>query len=139
MRDRVIRNIRSRFRSFAELASALSEEMLQANVTAPRNKSLKEHFWCIVGARESYTNALEAGTWSGFNCSLQTINTVEVADKLAASSGQFDHVLDNIKEWTSERDGFLADLMEHEVMHEGQIIRHMYALGYVIPDSWKWA
>ena len=104
MRDRVVSNIKSRFKSFADLAMGLSEETLQENVAVPGNKSLKEHFWCIVGARESYTNALEAGEWTGFNCSLNTINTTEVVEKLATSSDQFDSVLDSITEWTSERE-----------------------------------
>jgi hypothetical protein len=44
-----------------------------------------------------------------------------------------------VGDWTGERDDLLAALYEHEVMHEGQIIRHLYALERRLPGLWRWA
>jgi hypothetical protein len=139
MRDKVIQCITARFRSFADLAEELTEDILKQSIPVPKHKTLKDHYWCIVGARESYTNALEAGLWSGFDCSLQTINTTEVIEKLSASAAAFEKTVNSIQDWTSDRDDLLTSLLEHEAMHEGQMIRHMYALNHPLPESWRWA
>lgn len=47
--------------------------------------------------------------------------------------------IDAVVEWDDARTELLLTLNEHEVMHEGQIIRHMYGLGYEIPVSVKWS
>lgn len=60
-------------------------------------------------------------------------------EKLRESSSAVEIAIQNTTEWTDERNSLLATLAEHEVMHEGQIIRHMYALEYELPDSWTWA
>ena len=44
-----------------------------------------------------------------------------------------------IDDWTQVQDALLPELSDHEVMHEGQIIRHLYGLNYEIPSSIKWA
>jgi hypothetical protein len=58
---------------------------------------------------------------------------------LASSSAAVCEAIDAVGEWTAHRDELLASLYEHEVMHEGQIIRHMYALQKTLPSSWRWA
>ncbi len=47
--------------------------------------------------------------------------------------------VDGVDNWTSEREALLLKLSEHEVMHEGAIIRHMYACELDIPSSVQWA
>ena len=57
-----------------------------------------------------------------------------------ASSGQaLIAAIDAVSDWSLEHDELLAAVAEHEVMHEGQIIRHMYGLGRELPASWRWA
>ncbi len=38
-------------------------------------------------------------------------------------------------EWTDAKDGLLVDLLEHETMHQGQLIRYVYGLGFSFPES----
>jgi len=55
------------------------------------------------------------------------------------SSRAVQDAIAGICEWTPIRDELLLALAEHEVMHEGQIIRHVYGLEGTLPKSWKWA
>lgn len=41
-----------------------------------------------------------------------------------------------VDEWTDARSDRLVALAEHELMHEGQVIRHMKALRRDLPASW---
>lgn len=139
MRETAIRHLTERFEAYADLAEVLSDELLTKNLDAPKNKTLKEHLWCVVGARESYTKALEAGEWAGFSCSMHRVDKAEVLDALKMSADTFEKTIATMDSWTDQQDELLTSLLEHEVMHEGQIIRHMYGLGHTLPSSWKWA
>lgn len=139
MHQTVIKHLQERFQSFADLAAQIGDAELGEKLDVPKSKDLLTHMWCVIGARESYAAALKAGSWSGFNCSLDEYNVTGVRDKLASSAAAFAEAVAAIDTWTPERDELLASLMEHEVMHEGQIIRLWYALGHELPQSIKWA
>lgn len=139
MHQTVIKHLEDRFQSFAELAAQVNDAQLGEKLDVPNSKDLLTHMWCVIGARESYAAALKAGAWDGFNCSMAQFNVAEVRAKLATSAAAFADAIASIDTWTPERDELLASLMEHEVMHEGQIIRLRYALGHELPQSIKWA
>ena len=139
MREAVLSSLEKRLRSYDDLIGSVPAEQLAAKLDVPKHKSLAEHLWCVVGARESYARSLEAGRWEGFGCSMSEFSYQEFADKLSASADDVLAAVAAIGDWTPERERMLVELAEHEVMHEGQIIRHMYALEMEIPESLKWA
>jgi hypothetical protein len=139
VRDRVITNLRQRFASYADLVDGLDDEALVEQVDVPKHKSIQQHLWCVVGARESYARALRAGRWNGFACSMSAYSKDDFSTSLESSSREVLDALAAIENWTAEHDELLASLAEHEVMHEGQIIRHVYGVGGTLPSSWKWA
>ena len=139
MRDTIIKNMNARFDAWLDLANSIDEGLVKQELPVEKNKSLKVHFWCVVGARESYTKSLEEGAWAGFSCSLDVYSPEGVAAKLQASAQAFNKVVNDIDDWTTDREELLASLAEHETMHEGQVIRLIYGLGHTLPPSWKWA
>lgn len=139
MKEVLIKNIESRFHAYNEIITQCDDNMLQTKLDVAKNKSLAEHFWCVVGARESYTRAIEANEWQGFACSLQQFTRADFSVKLEESANSFLSVINNVDQWTEARDRLLLDLNEHEIMHEGQLIRHMYGLKIDIPQSVRWA
>ncbi len=113
------------------LAAQLSSENLQAHNGASPSNTIGAQFWCVVGARESYARAFEAGAWQGFSCSLKDVAAPEaVRGALAASK---DTVLTAAsaaeQPWSEARQHILFDLLEHEAQHQGQLIRYFYANG----------
>ena len=138
MREAVIQGLIERFNSYVDLVSS-SDIELSKKLDVPKHKSLGEHLWCIVGARESYAKALRAGKWDGFSCSMKEFSQSDFTEKLKASADEVRSAIEEIKDWSQERDALLLALSDHEVMHEGQIIRHLYGIEYEIPSSIKWA
>lgn len=112
---------------------------MNQKIDVPKHKSLAEHLWCVVGARESYARAIEQGSWAGFGCSMQAFGAADFREKLKTSSSAVELAIRTVSDWNDERSDLLATLAEHEVMHEGQIIRHIYALERELPESWVWA
>jgi hypothetical protein len=129
----------NRFKAYSDLAGLLSTDLLTRTIDVPKHKSLANHLWCVVGARESYTKAIDQGAWSGFACSMQSFEPDDFRIHLEKSASAANDTVSAITDWTPERASLLAEFSEHEVMHEGQIIRHMYAIEQVLPESWKWA
>ncbi|TVS15761.1 MAG: hypothetical protein EA417_12675 [Gammaproteobacteria bacterium] len=44
-----------------------------------------------------------------------------------------------LTKWSSQHDELILALFEDEVIHEGQVICHMYGMGRQLPESWRWA
>ena len=139
MRDRLIRSLTQRFESYDDLVATSSDEQLAIKLEVVKHKSLGEHLWCVVGARESYAKAIEAGEWSGFGCTLQSLSLSDISKTLQSSSKEVIKAIESVDDWTDEREEYLLTLVEHEVMHEGQIIRHLYGADQIIPESIRWA
>ncbi len=140
MRNTVLKHIRQRFRALLDLVESLDPSLLETQLEVSKSKSIGEHMWCIVGARESYARALMAGQWDGFTCSLKDTNNLpDIIEKLKSSESAFEETICEIESWTETMDDLLVHLLEHESMHEGQLIRHLYALEQELPSSVKWA
>lgn len=119
-----------------EFYQILDEANLRLKIPNVPSNTIGEQAYCIIGARESYMNALKAGQWVGFGCSLT--NSIEkdlVVSKLSESNT-------NIKLFLEEQNevriniNLLIDLLEHEVQHHGQLIRFVYANKLIFPQSW---
>ena len=139
MRDALIASVTHRFRSYDDLIAAIESRQLRQKLDAPRHKSLLEHLWCVVGARESYAQALSTGAWGGFACSMtqqhsrRSRGQAQGLRRGRTRSHRVGRRLDQRARPTAH------ELDEREVMHEGGIIPHMYAFELDIPASVKWA
>jgi hypothetical protein len=119
-----------------DLVDHLDESALGLDLPKLPSNRIAAQLWCIVGARESYAKAIEAGGWSGFSCSLTTPHIKEaVLAALEASGLRWAEI--NFAELTDAQVDFGFGLLEHEVQHHGQLIRFVYANGLTFPPSWN--
>lgn len=117
------------------LAAELASPALTAHNGSSRSNTIGQQFWCIVGARESYTRAFDAGQWQGFACSLNTPHEPEaVRGALAETRAELTARLAEPSN-DRERETVLAELLEHEVQHHGQLIRYFYANELPFPPA----
>lgn len=141
-RETLIHELESLADSYEELADNLPDEAFVANL-GERSNRVGQQMWCVIGARESYGEAIKAEKWQGFGCSLsddETRDKATVKAALAESSAAMKDLLAST-EWSEYRDRVLVALLEHEAQHQGQLIRYVYSLGYSFPESWirRWA
>lgn len=125
---------------YDELIAQLPEGALSMKLPGIPSNSIGEQLWCVVGARESFSRAIEAGSWSGFSCSLSAEGLKEkgtVQRALGRSAGVMLGVLSSMETYEDKRTCFIADLLEHEAAHHGQLIRYLYGLKLPIPAGWK--
>ena len=139
MRETIVDNLAKRIDFYADLIEQADDGTLTAELAVARNRPLGAHLWCIVGTRESYAKAITAGEMSGWSSSVTKYEQGEFRDKLAASGRDLLDAIRGVSDWTPARDKLLAEVAEHEVMHEGQIIRQMFGLEKPLPSSCPWA
>ena len=124
------------FKLTQDLVVHLDEIHLSLDLPSLPSNRIAGQLWCIVGARESYTRAIETGGWKGFSCSLTTPRVKQpVLVALEATYKQM-KVID-FAGLTDAQVELAFDLLEHEVQHHGQLIRFVYGNGLTFPDSWN--
>lgn len=138
----IVATIRESFeRSFVlyrDLVDSIPPEALTSKLPGIPSNTLGEQLWCVIGARESYRRAIEAGEWSGFSCSLKsTTDKAMLLDALHQSAEALKNDLDKAETFTDQQNRLLIDLLEHEIAHHGQLIRYLYGMKLTIPESWK--
>ena len=119
-----------------DLVAHLPESALGLDLPKLPSNQIAAQVWCMVGARESYTKAIEMGDWSGFSCSLDTPrNKQSVLTALEATHLRLSGV--DFTGLTGAQIDLGFGLLEHEVQHHGQLIRFVYANGLTFPASWN--
>lgn len=133
----IVKRLQIAFDLTLDLAEVLTEEQLGLKLGDLPSNTIGGQLWCVVGARESYLEAIKNEKWVGFSCSLSNPHSIgDVKAALETSSkacmGFFDNqVLSNHQvEW-------LLLLIEHEVQHHGQLIRYGYGNRLKFPRSWN--
>jgi hypothetical protein len=126
------------FGLFRDLVDSIGEAPLVSKLADLPSNTIGAQLWCVVGARESYSRAIEAGQWAGFSCSLTDPGSVaSVMDALTRSEAVVRETLDVAGSANEVQAGLIVDLLEHEAAHQGQLIRYLYGLQLPIPPSWK--
>jgi len=119
-----------------DLVRHIDEEFLTLDLPNLPSNRVAGQFWCIVGARESYTRAIEAGSWQGFSCSLGApLDRPSLLEALERTQECLAAV--DFSELSDALAGFAFQLLEHEVQHHGQLIRYVYGNGRTFPESWR--
>jgi hypothetical protein len=124
------------FRLTHDLVAHLNESALGLDLPNLPSNRIAGQVWCIVGARESYLAAIEAGAWKGFSCSLKAPRVREsVLAALEASRDRLEAV--DFSHLSETQLDLAFCLLEHEIQHHGQLIRFVYANGLTFPQSWN--
>jgi hypothetical protein len=124
------------FKLTHDLMVHLEEEALPLDLPNLPSNQIAGQLWCIVGARESYIRALEAGGWKGFSCSLATPREKQsVLAALEATHRQLEEI--DFADLTDAQLDLAFTLLEHEVQHHGQLIRFVYGNKLTFPESWN--
>jgi hypothetical protein len=121
----------------SDLYNSLEQDNLQSKIIDLPSNTIGEQVWCIIGARESYLNAIKQSEWTGFECSLKDHHNISDVLNLLDSTWEeiIQYLNENQKPWSQNQ--FVFDLLEHEIQHHGQLIRYFYANKLKFPESWN--
>lgn len=124
------------FRLTHDFVAHLDETSLALDLPNLPSNRIADQMWCIIGARESYIQAIKASGWKGFSCSLTTPRVRQsVLEALNTTHHQLNEI--DFTELTDVQIDFAFDLLEHEIQHHGQLIRFVYGNRLTFPASWN--
>lgn len=136
MNDLLKARLERAFTLTRDLVAHLEEGALGLDLPHLPSNRIAGQLWCIVGARESYLRAIEAGGWQGFACSLSAPRVKgSVLAALEASQARLASTA--FADLSAGQLALAFDLLEHEIQHHGQLIRFVYANGLTFPESWN--
>ncbi|MDL9978949.1 hypothetical protein [Microbacterium candidum] len=140
MNDLLRRRFARANRLYLDLVDALTPELLASRLPGLPSDAIGHQLWCVLGARESYPAAARAGQWQGFTSPVARDASADAASLRAA----FEATAADVDLWVAEIGPddeesltYALALLEHETMHQGQLIRYQYGLGIARPHSWQ--
>ncbi len=126
------------FYLYDELAEHLDESALKLKLSNLPSNTIGQQLWCVVGARESYINGIVKGSWAGFSCSLKVTDKKKEVSEALKNSAQFAlKTLSHLQEMTMAQQTMAIELLEHEIQHQGQLIRYLYGMKLGVPEGLK--
>lgn len=133
----LIKRLHKAFDLTVDLVHAMTIDDLKLNLKGMPSNTIGEQLWCIIGARESYLKAIISGGWVGFSCSLDdTTSKDKIMLCLKKSAEDSLKYLNNF-ELNEVQVELLFCLLEHEILHHGQLIRYIYGNKLIFPESWN--
>lgn len=115
----------------------INGDSLRLRILDLPSNTIGEQAYCIIGARESYLEALRVGQWDKFICSLTDCNNITlIINKMEETHNNIEAFLQDIR-IGEINSNLLFDLLEHEVQHHGQLIRYAYSNKIDFPKSWN--
>lgn len=136
MQDYLKSRLDRAFQLTHDLVVHLDEPTLGVDLPDLPSNRIAGQLWCVVGARESYINAIEKGGWQGFSCSLKTPRVKESVLSVLEATHQHLKQLD-FTSLSDAQTSLAFDLLEHEIQHHGQLIRFVYGNKLTFPESWN--
>ena len=119
-----------------DLVAHWDEAALGLDLPGLPSNRISGQLWCIIGARESYLTAIQAGSWQGFACSLTEPQKKQAVLAALETTQQRLDALD-FTDFTEAQLELAFALLEHEVQHHGQLIRFVYGNRLSFPISWN--
>ena len=129
----IVKHLLKAFNLTTDLVDAMTDNDLKLKLKGLPSNNIGEQLWCVIGARESYLNAIIKEGWMGFSCSLNdTTSKISVLECLKKSAeDSLDYL--NSCELNEKQVELLLALLEHEIQHHGQLIRYRFVFGHSDP------
>lgn len=123
-----------------ELMSTLSDEKLKLTITNVRSNTIGSQIACILQARDAYGKSIVENrgfTWAPDFPAKDRHDISKVISYATTSSNWLITNLKTIDEYSSIQESLLHDLIAHEYLHQGQLIRYFYANDLAQPNKVK--
>jgi len=137
MKTLLTQRLRLAFSLYDDLVDYLPERALNQTLPGLPSNQIGHQLWCVIGARHSYLKAIKAGSWQGFECPLPGEKTGSKAAVSASLKATAEAAIEFLGSDADYSEGYLIELLEHEIQHHGQLIRYLYGLTLGVPESWK--
>jgi hypothetical protein len=125
---------------YLDFLDTVPESRLGSRLADLPSDTIGHQLWCVLGARESYPRAAQAGRWQGFTSPVtaeQTTDAAALRSAFVQTAADLDAWIAGLAADDEESLRYVLALLEHETQHQGQLIRYLYGLGIDRPHTWQ--
>lgn len=125
---------------YLDFLDTVPESRLGSRLADLPSDTIGHQLWCVLGARESYPRAAQAGQWQGFTSPVtaeQTTDAAALRSAFVQTAADLDAWIAGLAADDEESLRYVLALLEHETQHQGQLIRYLYGLGIDRPHTWQ--
>ncbi|WP_432666537.1 hypothetical protein R9X47_09345 [Wukongibacter baidiensis] len=128
------------FNMYNDLLTCLEEENYEYKLKGLRSNTMGQQLHCVGGARESYYKSILEDEGFRWTCSLdgeKANDKGEVEAYLREYEKNIIDFMNSSEKLSDNQASLILDLLSHEYLHQGQLIRYLYANHLMIPNTWK--
>ena len=125
---------------YLDFLDTVPESRLGSRLADLPSDTIGHQLWCVLGARESYPRAAQAGRWQGFTSPVtaeQTTDAAALRSAFVQTAADLDAWIAGLAADDEESLRYVLAILEHETQHQGQLIRYLYGLGIDRPHTWQ--
>jgi hypothetical protein len=125
---------------YLDFLDTVPESRLGSRLADLPSDTIGHQLWCVLGARDSYPRAAQAGRWQGFTSPVtaeQTTDAAALRSAFVQTAADLDAWIAGLAADDEESLRYVLALLEHETQHQGQLIRYLYGLGIDRPHTWQ--
>jgi hypothetical protein len=125
---------------YLDFLDTVPDSRLGSRLADLPSDTIGHQLWCVLGARESYPRAAQAGRWQGFTSPVtaeQTTDAAALRSAFVQTAADLDAWIAGLAADDEESLRYVLALLEHETQHQGQLIRYLYGLGIDRPHTWQ--
>ena len=125
---------------YLDFLDTVPESRLGSRLADLPSDTIGHQLWCVLGARESYPRAAQAGRWQGFTSPVtaeQTTDAAALRSAFVQTAADLDAWIAGLAADDEESLRYVLALLEHETQHQGQLIHYLYGLGIDRPHTWQ--
>ena len=136
----VVKKLEKAFKMNNEFMKVIKEEALKLNIESTRSNSIGSQIACLLGARDAYGKCIVSDTefsWNPdfkhsdrYNHTIINKHAYDVSNKLI-------NQISGLEELSDNQSSLIIDLISHEYLHQGQLIRYIYANDLEMPKEMK--
>lgn len=128
------------FMMYKDLLDILKPEDYKQDLKGLRSNTIGQQLQCVAGARESYYKSIIEDQGFKWTCSFD-YKLSNVKDEIDKYMEEYEKkiigFIDDSEEISNGQISLLLGLLSHEYLHQGQLIRYLYANHFPMPKSWK--
>ncbi|QVK21570.1 hypothetical protein KHQ82_04410 [Mycoplasmatota bacterium] len=123
-----------------EFLCNIEEVDLKLRIDGIRSNTIASQIACVAGGRDSYAKCIledEPFSWRPDFSYDDRYEYDKLINHLGNRSSSLIAALKSIKNFSLNQESLIIDLISHEYLHQGQIIRYFYANELEMPNSVK--
>lgn len=136
----LIKKLQDVFNMNNQFIKLIKEHELKLRITSARSNTIGSQLACVARARDAYSKSIlkdEAFSWNPDFLYDDRYNHIKLEDHLINECVKFIDKLEVIDSFSDNQLELLIDLIGHEFLHQGQLVRYIYSNNLIMPSSVK--